>query len=126
MDKIVIAIRSLWTLFNSLVDIVANIGSFLISILWFLWYGWKTLLVWIRKLLNYIFEWWVFINVNRAFVQISQYIWWPATIFLSALLFLIIVRIIVAFVMKLLRRNVDYHALNDRTEYLNKRERLKL
>ena len=93
-----------------------NILSYIASILWFIWYGWKTLLIWLFKILWNIFDWWVFVNVNRAFIFISDYIWWPVTIIFVSLLFIIIIRIIIAFVFKLLRLNIDYHSLNSKSK----------
>lgn len=105
------AFTDIFSFFNHLTDIIESIVSFLLWILWFVWYAWKTLITWVYKLLYRIFDWWVFINVNKAFIQISEYIWWPATVFLSAILLLVITRIVIAFVFKIFRRDLDYNAL---------------
>ena len=118
-DSIVNAIKWLWDyiwdIFSSVLDffvavyeILVNVSSFIISAIGFIWFAWKTLVVWVAKLLWSVIDGGVFVNVNRAFVYISDFIWWPATIFLSALLLIIIIRIIVSFVFKILRLNTDY------------------
>lgn len=109
MQAIVNVLSDIWTWFQNIVDFLSSLLSFLISILWFIWYAWKTLLVWVYKLIVYVFEWWVFVNVARAFDFIADYIWTPWAIFVSALLFVIIVRIIIAFVLKIFKLDIDYH-----------------
>lgn len=120
MDWIIKAIEQLSNIANTITETIVNIFSYIVSILWFLFYAWKTLLVWVFKLLWNILEWWVFVNVASAFEKISYYIGGPATIFICALLFVIIIRIIVAFVFKILRLNMDYNTM--KTDWKTKQE----
>lgn len=107
--------QSIWTAFEHVAQLFMNFVSYVVSILWFIWYAWKTLILWVYRLLVYIFDNWVFINLQRAFLFISDYIWNQATVFLFALLFVAIVRVIVAFVFKILRLNLDYNTLQRET-----------
>lgn len=136
-DSIVNAINNVWWFIWSIVDwiwnfftgvldffvaiyeILVNIASFIISAIWFIYFAWKTLIVWVARLLYDVLDGSVFYNVNRAFVYISDYIWWPATIFLSALLLIIIIRIIIAFVFKLMKMNIDYNSFDKQSRKAN-------
>ena len=111
INNFVVEFKNFFWFFWQLWNILESIASFILSVCWFFWYAWKSLVIWIYKLLYYVFDWSVFVNVNRVLVQISDYIWWPATVFLSCMLILVIIRIIVAFVFKIFRRNLDYHSM---------------
>lgn len=97
-----------------------DIGSFIISILWFLYYSWKTLINWLWRLIFNVFDWWVFVNVNSAFMDISNYIGGPATVFLASLLLIAIIRVLIAFIFKLMRLNIDYNTMDKNTRSANR------
>lgn len=98
--------------FNSLSSIVSSI----ISIVQALFYWLITLLSAVWDLVIQIFEWSAFINITSTFGTISNYIWWPATVFIATIFFVIIVRIWIAFVFKIFRLNIDYHTKRSQTE----------
>lgn len=108
MEKIVKILQSISDFFIAFYDAVIDLCSYILSILWFIRYWWKTLLVWIFKLIVSVLDWWVFVNVARALHDLSEYIGGPAVIFIASLLFIAVIRILVAFVFKLLRLNIDY------------------
>lgn len=107
MEKIVSILQSIWDFWEWISNAIVSIAWFLVSILWFLRYSWKTLLVWIYKLFLWVLNSWVFVNVSQAFLDLSDYIWIWAY-FIYALLFVAIIRILIAFVFKILRRDADY------------------
>lgn len=114
-----------WTLlqrvssfFNAIIDAI----SYVISIFKAIWFWLVSLLSWIWDLIVEVFNWGVFVNVNTAFIQLWDYIWWPAVVFLASLLLIIIFRIWVAFVFKILRLNIDYHSLQSSTKRWNQED----
>lgn len=130
MDALVNNIKSFWTLIvhsfenflyfmQQLWNAFLEIWSFIVSIFWFIYYAWKTLIVWIAKLIWSVVDWWVFVNVNRAFDVISDFIGGPATIFIAALFLIIIIRILIAFVFKMMRLNIDYNTFDKNTRKAN-------
>lgn len=122
LEKITNFLHSISDFFIAFYDSVVDIFWYILSILWFIWYWWKTLIVWVYKLLLSIFDSWTFVNVSLAFHDLGDYIGGPAVVFIGALFFIILVRIIVAFIFKLLRLNVDYHSLSDKSRWWNKRD----
>lgn len=122
MEKIASILQSLWDFFVSVSNVISDVASFLISILGFLWYAWKTLIVWVYKLFVRIADSGVFRSTSTAILNLSDYIWFGAY-FIYALLFVIIIRIIIAFVFKLLRLNIDYNALDKNTRIANSWDR---
>lgn len=108
MDKIVAVLTAIADFWSSLIDIIKSITSFLISTLWFIFYWLKSLLIWVWTLLEWIRDSWVFINLQRAYITLSEYIWVEWVMFLSAMLFIVIVRIIVSFIMNLIKWNTKY------------------
>lgn len=116
-----ILIKTISNLFSSIVNLV----SYLIWIIKALFYWLWSLLSWVRNLLVNVFDWWVFSSVWLAFNQLTTYIWVPAVVFMASLFLVIIVRIWIAFVFKLLRLNIDYHSLNNKTRTINQHDSLK-
>lgn len=107
--------------FNSVLEILSYIWQILSA----LWYWLTSLLSWIWDLVLEVLRWWVFLNVASAFSTLASYIWWPAVVFLSTLMFIIIFRIFLAFVFKILRLNIDYHNTQSKTRSLSQHESLK-
>ena len=108
-------IQRLWNFFQPILDVLSYIGAIF-----------KTIRYWITSLLSGLWDlivdviqWWVFYNVWNAFTQISSYIWWPATVFIASMLFIIMIRIFIAFIFKLFRLNIDYHSLNYKNKWWN-------
>lgn len=111
-------VQRITNFFNTIIDAV----SYVISILKAIWFWLVSLLSWIWDLIVEVFQWDVFVRVNSAFTQLWDYIWWPAVVFLSSLLLLIIFRIWVSFVFKILRLNIDYHSLQSNTKRWNQED----
>lgn len=113
MSAIVNAIKNFYywisDFLSSFRDILSSIGSFIIDIFSLIYYIWYTLVIWVAKLFWYIVDWPVIASVINTFVKLSDYIWWPATVFLSALLLIAMIRIIGAFIFKLVRLWFDYN-----------------
>lgn len=103
------ALQTIAEFWSKVWDIAMNLASFVLSALWFIWYAFKSLLFWIWTLLERVFDWWVFIHITEAFIKISDYIWAPATYFLSAMLFIAIFRVIASFIIKLLKWDIIYN-----------------
>lgn len=110
-------ITRIWNFFSAIINFIWNV----IWIFKALWYGLTSLLSGLWDLIVEIFNWDVFVNVNKAFISLSNYIWWAWTVFIATMLFLIIFRIWVAFVFKLLRLNIDYHSLQEKTKNQNRK-----
>lgn len=122
MDWIITTITNFWKGVLSFFSSLWSIISWWISIIQAIFYWLTSLLSKVWDLAIQIFDWWVFTNVGRAFEILSAYIWWPATAFLGVMLFLIIVRIAIAFVFKIFRLNIDYHTDRAKTDKINAEE----
>lgn len=115
MTAISNAIKSVWSFISQLYyvirdwfNIVWDVFSSIWSILSTLWYWAITLFSNLLSLIKQVFEWYVFENLPNWFNQLSQFIGGPATVFVMTLLFIVIVRIWIAFVFKIFRLNIDY------------------
>lgn len=118
MWSLINVITGIWNFFADLSNWILDFLGFLVSIVWFIWYGWKTLILWVYRLFVYILNSEVFLTVSQMFLNLSDYVGLWAY-FIYALLFVIIVRIIIAFVFKLMRLNIDYNALDKNTRKAN-------
>lgn len=108
-------INSIWNWFQFIVDLIT-------ALFWII----KALFLWLYTLLNSL---WsiienvitstVFYNIHNALWYISNFIWWPATVILSSLLVISMIRIWIAFVFKILRLNIDYNTLQQKTNDAN-------
>lgn len=110
--------RTIWNFFSTLLDILSFLDSLINTLVY--WIG--SLLSWVVRLVSQIFTNGVFSSVWQAFSQLSTYIWGPATVIMASLLLLAIVRIGIAFVFKLLRLNIDYHSLNNKSKTYNQHD----
>lgn len=119
LEKIVSIFSGVYNFLIDFWETCVNVLSYIVSWLWFIWYWWKTLIVWTFKLVAQVVSGSVFLNVNNAFIYLSHYIWLVPTVFLSAWLLLAIIRILVAFVFKILRKNLDYNTLQANTTKVN-------
>lgn len=124
-DKILSPFKSFFfsTIPETLSPII-KVFNYIWDILKALWFWLTSLLSWVWDLAVEVLDGWVFLNVVRAFETISWYIWWPATIFLGTMLFVIVFRIFVAFVFKLFRLNIDYHEDKSRSYNWSKHDSL--
>lgn len=104
-------IRNIVSIWQSIINII----SYWLWIVKALRYWMISLCSWIRQLILQAFNSWVFVNVAKAFSELTNYIWAPAVIFIATLFLFVLVRIAIAFVFKLLRLNIDYHTLNSQT-----------
>lgn len=116
LDWLINTITSIWKWIFSFFSSLSSIISWIISIVQAIFYWLTTLLSKVWNLFLQLIDWGVFVNIGRAFDTISSYIWWPATVFLASMLFLVIVRIVIAFVFKIFRLNIDYHTDRAKTE----------
>lgn len=98
-EKLINTIASFWDRIWSISDVIVNIAWFLLQVLSFIWFAFRSLLSSIWWVITRVFDSWVFLNVNRALLNLSNYIWTVPTLFLYAMLFLIIVRTIIHFVL---------------------------
>lgn len=112
-----------WNLIQSINNIwtsIIDVCSYIIWIFKAIFFGVWSLCTSVFQLSFHIFESDVFNNVSTAFEYVSWYIWWPATIFIATMLFVVIVRIAVAFVFKLFRLNIDYNRNKSQINAYNK------
>ena len=108
MEKLVAIMQSIWDFWEWISNAIVSIAWFLTSILWFIWYGWKTLLIWILKLLYFI-TWTQFGSaVSSTIWKLSTYIWPIGSTFLYAMFFLIIIRLLVWVVFKIIKWDFWY------------------
>lgn len=119
MEKLIAIFNGVYDFLIDFWETCVNVLSYIVSWLWFIRYGWKTLIIWTFKLVAQVVSWSVFLNVNNAFIYISHYIWLVPTVFLSAWMLLAIIRILVAFIFKILRKNLDYNTLQANTTKVN-------
>lgn len=95
------------TFFQSLIDFFNMTWSIIKTL--FFWA--KTLLIWVWNLIIEIFDWSLFQYLANWFDDLSYYVWFTGATFISSILFVIIVRIIIWFVFKMFRLNVDYKTM---------------
>ena len=99
----------IWEFFSSISDSIMNVSSFILSIFWFIFHALKTLVVWVWNLIIYIVDSSVWFNSVKALTTVSDYIWFPAVMFIISVVLLAIARIISSFVMKLIRWQDRYN-----------------
>lgn len=93
----------LWQFFSSISDVIITVSSYIISIFWFIFHALKTLIVWVWNLIIYIVDSDVWFNSIGALTYVSDYIWFPAVMFIISVVLLAITRIIAWFILKLIR-----------------------
>lgn len=131
--SVVDSILNFWSrigsLFTSLINSINSIWTSIIQVLSYIWSILKALWLWLTSLLSPLWEliWQVLWNgavssLLQAIDRISSYIWWPATVFIMTLFVIILTRIVIWFVFKIMRLNIDYHVLQNRTEKWNRRD----
>lgn len=81
------------------------------SIIKTLWFWIKTLLSWTWSLIQDLFNWSLFDYLANWFNDLQLYIGFPWVIFMFSILFVIMIRIIIAFVFRMFRLNVDYKTM---------------
>ena len=91
------------TFFQSIIDFFNNIWN----ILEWLRFWLKTLLSGLRTFIQQVFEWQLFSYLYSWFNDLVGRAWYAGA-FIAWFLFLVFVRIAIAFVFKLFRLNVDY------------------
>lgn len=116
---------SFFQLLKSIFQGFVSVINYIIEIFKSIWYWLTSLIDWVKDLISEVFTWGVFDNVSNAFVYLTDYIWVPAVIFICTLFTVILFRIIVAFVFKLFRLNIDYHSLQSKNRTLNQHSKLK-
>jgi len=118
------AIKQIWftliDFFGWVYDFLVLLSSYIVSIAWFLFYSWKSLIVWVFKVFYNLIDWDVLVNVIASFYKLADYIGGPWALLLFCLFFIVIVRILIAFIFKILRLNLDYHV---RTTKWNRKNR---
>ena len=102
--------------FSSFYDLLVNFYDWLMSVLgsiaWILasiWYWFTTLTSWILNIqFVEIFNNGALVKANQTLIDLWWLIWGPAVVFLCSIILLVIARVVVAFVFKILRLNLDY------------------
>ena len=94
--------------FITFCNTIVAVLNYIWSILKTLWFWLTSLLTGVWDLISQLFAWQLFDYLWSWFVQLSQYIWTPAVIFISSLLLLVFLRIWIGFVFKLFRLNMNY------------------
>lgn len=90
--------------FNSIITVI----NYVFSILRTLWYWLTSLLSWIWSLIVDVFNWTVFDLISDWFIQLSLYIWVPWIVFISSLFLIVLLRVVISFIFKFFRLNIDY------------------
>lgn len=93
---------------NSIWQSIINVFSYIFSILKALWLWLTSLLSPIWELISDVLWNGAISSLAQSIDRISGYIWWPATIFIMTLFVLVLTRIVIAFVFKIFRLNLDY------------------
>lgn len=101
------------TFFQSIIDFFNNV----LSIFEVLWFWIKTLLSWVWKLITEIFDWTLFDYLFNWFNDLSLYIWYSGALFISSILFVVIIRIIISWVFKMFRLNQDYNTMKTKWKW---------
>lgn len=105
------------TIWNS----ILNVLSYVVRIFQAIRYALTSLLTSAKELLSQVIEWDVFFQVWSALSKLTDYLWWPAVVFLATMLLLALFRIAIAFVFKILKLNLDYHSTWEKQRSENKR-----
>lgn len=107
---------SLGSFFSSVWDVIVSVCSFLISLFWFIFYGLRTLISWVYNLFNFVVDSDVWIQSVWALTKVWDYIWWPAVLFILALMTLAIWRTLFSFVIRIMKWNDSYTTMNKKIE----------
>lgn len=103
----------------SLKSAFVHISDNIMVVLWYIWDILETLRFWLTSLLTWVLDialdvlGWLWGLVYYAWNSVWELIWWPATVILSSLFIIILVRIAVAFVFKFFKMNLDYKKTYD-------------
>lgn len=95
------------TFFQSILDVLWTIRSIIET----LWFWLKTLTIASWDLIVWVFDWSLFEYLFNWFNSLTGFIglWW--TLFVVSLLSVVIIRIVIWFVFKMFRLNVDYKTM---------------
>lgn len=93
--------------FQATVDVFSGISSIISTLRFWL----KTLLSWVWSLIQEVFNWSLFDYLAQGFYQLSWYVWFWGAVFISSILFVVLVRIVIAWVFKMFRLNQDYNTM---------------
>lgn len=108
-DSIVNAISNFTLKISGFFEPIINVVWYIISIFKTIWFWLTSLLTEIADLIDDVFvEWDFFHNIWQTFGTLWQYIWFPWVLLLSTLLLITMLRILIAFVFKIFRLNIDY------------------
>ena len=107
---------------RSFVDVVKDIWSFVLSILQSIRYWLSTLTSSLWQIIDETIGNGALVSTVRTLDSLWDYIWWPAVVFLFSIILLVIGRIIIAFVFKVLRLNLDYHSMSSKTKRWNQED----
>ena len=106
----------------SIKDIVVDIWNTVFSILKTIWYWLTTLVSGLSSVFNEVLWNGALTTLYDTLNWIASYIWGPAMVVICSLFLIIVGRIIIAFVFKIFRLNIDYHALNSKTRRRNQED----
>lgn len=120
MDRIANILDWIHWYFTSVWQVILNLFNSLLNIWDYVYTFIKTLYFWLISLLTSVislveelFEWTIFWELLDWFNSLWFFIWVWSNLFVSSLLFVIIVRIWIAFVFKTIRLNLDYKRSKD-------------
>lgn len=101
-------------------DLFLSVCNFIFDIIQTLRFWFHSLTTWITEIFADIFWVWdLWGLIYYGWDSVWELIWWPATVIIASLLLIVMVRIIIAFVFKMLRLNIDYNTLNKKTYEAN-------
>lgn len=114
--------NSFYRLILSIKDIVVDIWNTVFSILKTIWYWLTTLVSGLSNVFNEVLWNGALTTLYDTLNWIASYIWGPAMVIICSLFLIIVGRIIIAFVFKIFRLNIDYHALNSKNRRWNQED----
>lgn len=112
-------LNSFYYLIISIKDIFVDIGSVLLSILKTLWYWLTSITSSLRSVFNDVIDNGAILWLYNTLNDIASLIGGPTFVIIASMFLIIITRILIAFVFKLFRLNIDYHALNEKNTKYN-------
>lgn len=111
-------------LFRDFADWVSTFFWYIISIVKTLWYGLVSMTSWIVWLVDDVIWNGAILSLYDTLNNLANLIWGPTFVFIASMFLIIISRIIIAFIFKLFRLNIDYHALNSKSKTWNQHDSL--
>lgn len=112
-------LNSFYYLIISIKDLFVDIGSVILSIFKTLWYWLTSITSSLWSVFNDVIDNGAILWLYNTLNDIASLIWGPTFVLIASMFLIIITRILIAFVFKLFRLNIDYHALNSKNQRWN-------